>query len=151
MLTLTGFNSYSGPTVLQGGTLRAGSSHAFTGNGDYLLGGGTTLELSGFDQSVGSLSGTGSVILGANLTVGSNNASTIFGGAIVGSGGLVKVGSGSLRLQGPNTFTGGLSLLGGALLGDANSIRGNVLNNGVLLFDQVGDGIFGGAITGTAH
>lgn len=148
VLTLTGFNSYSGPTFLSGGTLRAGASHAFTGNGDYVLGGGTTLELSGFDQSVGSLSGTGSVILGANLTVGSNNASTVFGGAIVGSGGLVKVGSGSLRLQGSNTFTGGLSLLGGALLGDSRSLRGNILNNGILLFDQVGDGTFGGAISG---
>ena len=150
VLTLTGFNAYTGPTFVQGGTLRTAGANVLNSTGDFGLGAGATFELSGFNQSVGSLSGSGSVILGGNtLTVGANNSSSAFGGAISGSGGLVKTGSGSLFLQGTNTFTGGISLLGGSLIGNSNSLRGNILNNGVLVFDQAVAGTHAGAISGT--
>ena len=50
--------------------------------------------------SIGSIEGSGNVLLGANrLTVGSNNISTSFSGMISGSGLLSKIGSGILTLE----------------------------------------------------
>src|SRR5262249_37572554 len=61
-----------------------------------------TLNLNGFAETVGSLSGTGGhVLLGSGaLTVGGNNASTAFGGDFTGTGSLTKIGAGLLRLEG---------------------------------------------------
>ncbi|RTI36956.1 autotransporter, partial [Thermus scotoductus] len=58
--------------------------------------------------SAGSIAGGGTFNLGANeLTVGSNNLSTVVSGVISGSGGsLVKIGTGTLTLSGANTYTG---------------------------------------------
>src|SRR5262249_54091265 len=66
-----------------------------------------TLNLNGFAETVGSLSGTGHVLLGSGaLTSGANNSSTIFGGDITGAGGLTKVGSGPFTLTGASTYRG---------------------------------------------
>ncbi|MDN5001497.1 autotransporter domain-containing protein [Bradyrhizobium sp. GCM10027634] len=86
--------------------------------------------------SAGSIAGAGSYNLGANeLTVGSNNLSTEVSGVIAdggyngGTGGsLVKIGTGTLKLSGNNTFTGGVTLSAGAL-GLASN---NALGTGVL-------------------
>ena len=61
------------------------------------------------------------MFLGANrLTVGSNNLSTLFSGAIQdggfmgGTGGsLAKIGTGTLTLSGANTYTGGTLISAG--------------------------------------
>ena len=77
--------------------------------------------------TIGSLSGAGSALLGANaLTVGRNNLSTAFSGSIQdggnGSGGsLSKVGTGTLTLSGASTYTGGTTVSAGALLADNTS------------------------------
>ncbi len=58
--------------------------------------------------TIGSLDGSGNVILGSNeLGVGSNNLNTTFSGVIQGSGSLTKIGNGPLTLSGSNTYTGG--------------------------------------------
>jgi len=83
--------------------------------------------------TIGSLEGTGDVFLGArNLTVGSNNASTLFsdvmqdGGFNGGAGGsFAKTGSGTLTLTGSNSYTGVTTVNGGTLvLGAAGSLTG---------------------------
>lgn len=76
--------------------------------------------------TIGSLEGSGNAFLGAhNLTVGSNNRSTNFsgiarnGGASGGTGGsLTKIGTGTLTLSHPNTYTGGTTIKKGALVVD---------------------------------
>jgi autotransporter-associated beta strand protein len=150
-ITLAGSNSYGGPTNVVGGTLRAGSGSVFTSNGALALGAGATIDLNGFSQSAGSLTGTGSLLLtnGAFLTLGGDNSSTAFGGSISGSGGLVKIGSGSLSLLGAGSYTGGIRLLGGSLLGNSDSIRGDILNNGVVAFDQGSAGTYAGSMSGS--
>src|SRR5262249_45267650 len=125
--------------TVSSGTLRLGASgvipdsSAVTANG--------TLDLNNFSETIGSLSGTGTVASGsATLTIGANNQSTTFGGVINGTGGLTKVGTGSQFLNGTNTYTGLTSVTAG-LLGGTGTI-GNVT---VGLSGSITPGIFSGA------
>ncbi len=106
-LTLTGASSHAGVTRVEGGTLRAGIANAFSAMSDLQVLSGGAVELAGHSQTVGSLSGSGSVDLGgATLTAGANGASTTFGGTISGSGSIAKTGAGVWTLTGSNAYTG---------------------------------------------
>jgi outer membrane autotransporter protein len=116
-------------------------------------------------MTAGSIAGAGTYFLGSKqLTVGSNNLSTTVsgtiqdGGEFAGVGGsLVKVGTGTLTIDGAGTYTGGTTVSGGALivgdfdhqsaalsgggrvvvnaggtLGGYGSVTGNVVNMGVI-------------------
>lgn len=87
---------------------------------------GGILDLNGLDQEVGSLEGAGEVAngsgRGATFTVGSDNRSTLFSGAISGSNTLVKVGDGTLALSGVNTYLGDTRVSGGTLKLDGGSL-----------------------------
>ena len=83
--------------------------------------GNGNLDISGHNApgvTIGSIEGSGLVFLGAdNLSVGSNNLSTTFSGAIQdggingGTGGsLTKIGKGKLSLTKANTYTGGTAI-----------------------------------------
>jgi fibronectin-binding autotransporter adhesin len=118
-LTLTGANSYSGGTAIDGGTLQ--------GDTDSLQGDITDNAHLVFDQ-------------------GSDGT---FAGAISGSGSLGKSGNGTLILTGANSYNGGTVIDGGTLQGDTHSLQGNVTDNARLVFDQDSDGTFVGAISGS--
>jgi autotransporter-associated beta strand protein len=70
---------------------------------------------------LGGLAGAGSVTLTTaagepvTLSVGQNGQSTAFGGILSGSGSLVKQGSGTLTLAGPNSYNGATVISGGIL------------------------------------
>jgi len=138
-------------TASTGGTARVEVS----GNGN--------LDISGHNApgiTTGSIEGSGLVFLGArNLTVGANNLSTTFsgviqnGGASGGTGGsLTKIGTGTLTLNGANTYTGGTIVNAGTLLvtnttGSGTGTGAVNVNAGTL----GGSGIITGAVTiGTA-
>ena len=140
-LSSYGPNAYTGTTLVQAnatlvaagaGTLSSLSPHQVDG----------TLALASGANAVASLSGTGTVNLGANqLTVTSGP----FGGTITGTGGtLVKSGTGTLTLTGANTYTGTTTITGGRLNVN-NSIAGGALvqTGGTL----GGTGSIGGAVT----
>ena len=74
-----------------------------------------TLDLGSYNQTLGSLSGSGSVISGGSLTVGSGNATSTFNGVISGAGRLTKVGTGTLTLGGANTLSGSTTVQAGQL------------------------------------
>ena len=99
--------------------------------------------------TIGSLSGKGSVLLGANiLTIGSNNQSITFSGVIQGTGGLTKTGTGTLTLTGSNTYTGNTTVTAG-VLGISNK-RGSGAGTGgvnVQAGTLAGKGIITGATT----
>ena len=77
---------------------------------------GATYEVDA-DQEVGSITGSGSISLGANqLTTGGSGADTTFGGVISGTGGLTKTGGGTLTLGGANTYTGSTAINNGAVV-----------------------------------
>ena len=133
---LSGTSTYTGPTTVSAGTLRAGAAaggQAF-GNGSAVAladVAGVSLDLNGFSQTIGSLAGGGSiggnVTLGANatLTTGGNNGSTSYAGVISGTGtsGLTKLGTGTQTFSGVNTYNGSTTIKAGTLkLGVAGSI-----------------------------
>ena len=149
-LILSGANTYSGATTALAGTLRAGRADLFGASSLLGIGGGATVDFGGFDQSIGSLSGSGTLALGfATLTIGGGGASTLFGGAITGAGRLVKNGGGTLALTGSSNYTGGTTINGGALLGTTASIQGNIVNNAAVVFDQGGTGTYSGIMSGS--
>jgi autotransporter-associated beta strand protein len=94
-------------------------------------------SLSSGGMTAGSIEGGGTFSLGSNqLTVGSNNLSTTVSGVIRGTGGaLVKVGSGTLTLDGSNSYTGATVVAGGtlAVTGDISSSSGVLVTPGAML------------------
>ena len=83
------------------------------------LAGGTTLNVNGINQTIGSLTGSiGSLVqLGSGQLTVSTSSSTSFAGNISGAGGsLVKSGGGTLSLGGSDSYTAGTTVTGGTLL-----------------------------------
>ena len=132
VLILSGANTYNGPTTVSGGVLRAGVasvanvSGAFGNNSAVTIANvaGATLDLGGFNTQIGSLAGGG--VNGGNVTleaamlsVGGDNTSTSYAGLISSSGtpttSLIKIGSGTLTLNGLNTYTGATIVQSGIL------------------------------------
>ena len=126
---LSGTNTYTGATNVSGGVLQAGSTSAFGNNSAVTMGASSTakLDLNNFNNSIGSLAGggtgQGAVTLGsATLTTGGLNTSTSYVGAISGTGGFTKVGTGAQTLGGANTYTGTTTLNGGIITADVADV-----------------------------
>jgi len=121
LIALSGVNTYSGPTSVNGGILLAGSPTALSQNSAFTVNVNATLNLGGFSNAIGSLAGSGIVTNNAApavLTVGSDNTSTTFSGFLLngpGELGLTKVGTGTLTLSGVNSYSGPTLVNGGVL------------------------------------
>ena len=120
-LALTGSNTYSDGTIINQGTLQACNASALGATtGSLTVSAGAALDLDA-SIGVGDLLGSGVIdnLSGSStLTVGNNNYSSTFSGVIQNTCGtiaLTKVGSGTLALSGPNTYSGGTDLQGGVL------------------------------------
>ncbi len=112
----SGANVYSGATAIDGGTLRAGAANSFSANSAHLVASGAALELDNRDQTIGSLAGAGVVRLGsATLTTHRDNSTTTFSGAVSGTGGLTKTGTGTLTLSGDILYEGATLVNAGQL------------------------------------
>ncbi|WP_293336051.1 autotransporter domain-containing protein [Parvibaculum sp.] len=136
---LYGSNTWSGSTVVDGGTLRAGSATGLSNYSGYEVNGGT-LDLNDFDLTATELSGTsGTVDLGSAELEVDQDSDSVFGGLIAGTGSLVKLGTGVLTLTGANTFSGGTTLGEGTLrLEDDDAIGTGALTatGGTLDYDD---------------
>ncbi|NCW01524.1 MAG: hypothetical protein EBW20_06725, partial [Betaproteobacteria bacterium] len=133
VLTLSAGNTYTGATVVEKGTLKAGvSSNAFGITSAMVFSNvaGALVDLNGFDQTIGSLAGGGStggtVSLGnKTLTMGSDNTSTTFSGTIIGTNGqIVKIGTGNQTFAASNSYTGLTTVSAGTLTLAANNALG---------------------------
>lgn len=92
----------------------------------------------------------GDVVVGAGgAFIDSNGYSIGISAALGGAGGLTKLGAGTLTLSGANTYAGGTTISGGVLVADTTSLKGPVINNAVLVFNQAVDGTFSSNISGS--
>ncbi len=152
---LAGQNAYSGATRIESGTLEAGRENAFSARSAHLVESGASLALAGFDQEIGSLSGSGTVDLAtANLTTGGDGRSTEFSGTIGGTGGLIKTGTGGFALTGVSTYSGATAVRAGTLRvdGDIALSAVSVGAEATLLGDgRVGTTVVAGTLQGRAN
>ncbi len=115
-----GANSvYTGTTTINQGVLRMGVAGAIGALSPVTVRAGATWDLDGNAQTVGALSGMGTVALGTASLTSTSSANTAFSGVLQGASGgtFVKTGSGTLTFDGTmsNTFTGPINVLGGVL------------------------------------
>ncbi|MFC5374764.1 autotransporter domain-containing protein [Brevundimonas faecalis] len=144
-LTLSGTNTYTGGTRIDGGNLRAGSATGLVSNTDYVVNGGT-LDLGGFDLIMSSLSGTGgTVALGTEGLTVQQNVNTSFAGVFTGTGDFIKSGTGTLTLTGVSSAFVGHTQVGGGMLAVNGVLGGDVSA-------RIGGALTGsGRITGDAN
>lgn len=113
---LTVFSNYTGGTTIDGGTLIPyGQAYIGSPNGSLDVNAAGTLNVNANDIGVAKLAGSGSIILGHNLSATSTADST-FSGIISSSGQFTKAGTGTLTLSGANTYTGGTKISAGKLI-----------------------------------
>ncbi len=118
ILTLEGANRYLGGTTVEGGILR-----------------GNTLTLKG------DITNQATVIF-------DQEEDGIYDGVMSGVGNFIKKGDARLTLMGKNLYEGGTTVRDGVLQGDATTLQGDISNHGIVLFDQVADGVYRGKISG---
>ena len=126
-LTVSGANTYTGTTTLNGGTLALGSSGALGSTGNIVFSGGT-LQYSAsntidYSSRINSATSAGAVLIdtnGQNVTFATGFSSTK-------SGGLTKVGTGTLTLSAANAYTGATSITAGTL-----SLTGSLTGGGAV-------------------
>jgi len=137
-----------------------------TGSGTLILTGNSTY--SGNTTVSAGVNSPGTLQIGAGGTSGSVASKIVDNGyllfdrsdtytyanVISGIGSVAQIGTGTLILSGANTYTGGTAIASQATLqlgngGTTGSILGNVLDNGVLVFDRSDTYTFAGDISGT--
>jgi autotransporter-associated beta strand protein len=119
MLTLTGANTYTGPTVIGTSTLK--------------IGGGGNLQGGTYANTI-SIAGTG--VFDYN-----SSAAQALNGGISGEGALIQRGAGTLTLNGDNSYTGGTTISAGILVaGNSNALglSGAITNDSTL---AIGNGV----------
>jgi len=120
--TLTGTTGTVTSWTVNGGTLQAGATNVLGSSSAITVASGAMLNLAGFNQTIGSLAGAGAVTLGsATLATGNDNTSTTFSGTISGTGGLTKIGNGTLTLSGSSTYAGATAVNAGTLAAGATN------------------------------
>ena len=144
-LKLNAANTMSGSVSVASGKLLLSNPAAL--QDAVLAGGGISFDVGITSPVLGGLTGgafnlvttTGQAVA---LNVGNTGQSTTFGGALGGGGSLVKIGSGTLTMSSPNTFTGNTKVSSGTLVvGDPLALQDSPL-------DPSGSGTFS---FGTQH
>jgi fibronectin-binding autotransporter adhesin len=126
--TLSGVNTYTGATTISGGTLALAGAGSIASSSGVVDAGTFDLSGTGSGASIKTLSGSGTVALGAQ-TLTLTNASDNFAGVIGGSGGFTLAG-GTQTLSGQNTYTGLTTITNGTLtLAGGAGLKSPVLNN----------------------
>ena len=139
-LTLSGNNTYQGGTIVSAGTLAVGSSGAL-GTGALTLADGTTLQ-----AAANGIALANAVRLNGDVTVDTQSATMALSGPFSGTGGLDKIGSGTLTLTGASTYTGTTNVNEGVLNVNGSLVSAVSVNSGGTL---MGAGSIGGLSVGT--
>ena len=140
--TISGSNTYTGGTTLNGGVLIAAGTYSlpgYTTSGKIVVNPGSTLAVTGgtnagefsltaggaVDQVLQNVNFAGGANLGIQVS-GSENVAygTPIANTVNGTLGFVKLGTGVLSLTGDNTYTGGTQVNGGVLVATSTSSLG---------------------------
>ncbi|MFL9866911.1 autotransporter-associated beta strand repeat-containing protein [Paraburkholderia fungorum] len=165
-VVLTGINTFSGGTTINGGTLAlTGSGTAGAPAGAITVSSGAALDVQNTLSNAVTLNGgtletttgtgtvSGPVALSNSGTFATGSGATLTVSGIVSGGAspnaLTVSGPGTVVLTGINTYGGGTLLSGGTLQGNTQSLQGSITNNAALVFDQASNGTFNGSISGT--
>ncbi|MGO4702722.1 autotransporter-associated beta strand repeat-containing protein [Dyella sp. 2RAB6] len=147
-LVLGGSNTYTQGTMLSAGTLSVSAdanlgaaSAGLDFEGGILQVTGTAFQSTARAITLGAPGGGFDIAAAANVFTVSQ--------ALSGTGGLSKLGAGTLVLAGANTYSGGTTVSAGTLQGDTTSLQGNIVDNAALVFDQAANGTFAGSVSGT--
>lgn len=147
-LVLTGSNTYTGGTAINGGTVRiASDANLGAAAGGLSFGGGTLNTTANITTGRAvTLAGAGTLLTDAGTTL-------TLSGAMTGIGALTKSGTGTLLLTGNATHSGGTTIAAGTLQigngGTTGSIAGNIVNNGALIFNRSNALLYAGSVSGT--
>ena len=163
-VALNAANNYTGLTTVNNGWLFLTVANAIPSASDLVVnspgvlslnptGAQTGITLGNYNQSVGSLSGNGQIVLGsATLAVGNNNSSTTFSGGIQGTGGLTKTGTGTLNIASALGYTGTTTINAGALeIVSGGQMATGVItgsSGGVLVYNIASSPLLANTITG---
>ncbi|SAK50165.1 outer membrane autotransporter [Caballeronia temeraria] len=149
-LILSSANTYTGATLVNAGTVRAGIANAIAASGNVSVASGATFDLNSFAQQVNNLNGAGNIALGSAALTVNDNIDTHFDGVIRGAGSLTKTGSGTFTLNGANAYAGGTSIDAGALVASNGASLGSgpVANGALLRLDFANDSSFANVLSG---
>jgi len=145
-LVLNQANRYTGGTRLMDGVLSVAQDANLGDRIGPLAFNGGTLRVTGTDYTQTSRDIIWETQGGAFDIAASGNRFTV-PQPISGGGDLVKLGTGTLVLGGKNSYAN-THVDAGTLVGNADSIRGNLRNRGAVVFDQAQDGTFAGSVSG---
>ncbi len=115
------------PTTVNAGTLALGASDVIANSSDVVVGAGAVFSMGGFNDTIGKLTGAGSVMLGSGtLTTTYGSGGGTFSGVISGDGSFTLAGAADynayLTLSGSNTYTGATNVNGATLILGANNV-----------------------------
>ena len=138
----TGLSAGTGTITFLSGTFRLGGSDRISDDSPVVVASDATLQLNGFNESLASLSGSGSVINGsaaaASLTTNFSGNIEFFGtlggeATLENNFSLTKSGGGSLTLSGTNTYTGATLVGSGKLLVNGSTTSATTVASGATL------------------
>ncbi len=153
-LKLGNANTYTGGTIISGGTLKMGVANCLPVGGalKMLNVADAVLDLNGFDQTIGALSiggpTGGNIALGGGTLIVGDASHTSYGGVISGAGSLTKQGAGTLTLTGAHRYSGPTVINSGTLKLQQKQSLSNLNGSRIL---PLGDSItcgFGGSNAG---
>jgi autotransporter-associated beta strand protein len=163
-LQLGGANTYTGPTLLGGSSVRYATNNALPALSALTLGSGSsssTVDLNGFNGAIGvpttSGTGTSNVITNSSatavmLTITGTGATVIDNVPITGKLSLVVAGSGMETFAAANTYTGSTTISGSTVvLGNAGAVpTGTALTvSGTGTLDLAGNSLSVTSLSGT--
>ena len=108
-------NDFTNNITLTKGTLFLGASGVIPDTAQVSVASGTVFNLNNFDETVKTITSSGTISLGSGTLTLANPSSQTFSGPIGGSGGLIKAGTGTITLSGANNYTGVTAINNGTI------------------------------------